>query len=474
MAKDREGKFHPRKKQPAATADNANANETGTQKDQFEIADKYTVGEEEPAPNLRVRHPNRSQERRGEFKKSSTSKSKQLTPRTIQTDVEAKEILSLTKEDFSSLAADQSSPCVSIYIATHGKGAEANSTTDITNFRKTLQQVTAQLKERKSDETDVEKLLKPAHDLLQNEEFWANQSMGLAVFINDETTQYIKLPFSPSETVFINTSFYLGPLISLLSNDYFYLLMLSKKQAKFFRAGTFGMVELIIDEMPNGVEDVVHLEEKDDKNLFRTGSSGAGSGASYHGTGSSAPDDKENLKMYFDEVDETLWKKLLNREHAPLLLSGVEYLIPIYKSVAQYKPIWDEAITGNYEHTDFNSIYQHARKIMQPYFDERHGKALEQYGNQSATDLTTSVVDDVIPAAHYKRISHLFVQEGERVWGSFDEMNNKLVMHESQEEHDEDLIDKAVIKTLLGGGEVHFLPKEKMPDNSRLAAILRY
>jgi hypothetical protein len=111
---------------------------------------------------------------------------------------------------------------------------------------------------------------------------------------------------------------------------------------------------------------------------------------------------------------------------------------------------------------------------MEPYFDERHAKALEAYWNQSATALTSSIPDDVIPAAHYKQVWHLFVQKDEHIWGTFDEMNNQLTIHDTQQDGDECLIDRAVIKTILNAGEVHVLPKDRMPGGSKIAALMRY
>jgi hypothetical protein len=353
---------------------------------------------------------------------------------------------------------------------------EVNELVDNTSFKTMLQQVNALLKKKNIDEITIARMLKPGYDLLRDDAFWRNLSPGLAVFISDGMFRYLKMPMAPKEEVLVNSSFYISPLLAMVSNsDYFYLLMLSKKQAKCYRADAFGMVELKIPEMPNGVDDVVHFEEKDDQKLFRTGSSGAGGGANYHGMGAGKPDEKANLAMYFDEVDETLWKDILSKENAPLLLAGVDYLIPIYKSVAQYNNICEDSISGNQEYTDLSTLYQVARKKMESYFDQRHAKALEAYGNQSATELTSSIPADVIPAAHYKRVWHLFVQEdAPHIWGRFDEMSNKLTIHEKQEEGDEDLIDKTIVKTILNAGEVHRLPKDRMPADSPMAALMRY
>jgi hypothetical protein len=484
MGKEREGKFHPRKGKPSDSVQTESVGlkpiSSGAYEENLDIAEKYTVGDDEPAPNLHLRHRNRNVDKREERKqeKSETKNTKEKREKHTETEVilSAEEItLPLTKEKLSELANYQSSCCVSFFLPTHQAGAEVNAMTDQTYFKTMLQQVTALLKQKKIDDAVIAKMLKPGFELIRSDAFWRNLTTGLAVFVSDDYFKYLKMPCQPKEKIMVNSSFYVSPLMPVVSNsDYFYLLVLSKKQALLYRADAFGMVQIELAEMPNGVDDVVHFEEKDDQNLFRTGSSGAGGGAVYHGMGAGQPDDKANLAMYFDEVDETLWKEVLGKETAPLLLAGVEYLIPIYKSVAQYNHIWKDAITGNQEHADLNALYQQARKKMQPYFDERHVKALQAYGNSSATELTSSIPEDVIPAAHYKRVWHLFVREDAHLWGTFDEMNNKLVIHEKQQEGDEDLIDKAISKTILNAGEVHRLPAERMPANSPIAALMRY
>jgi hypothetical protein len=487
MGKDREGKFHPRKGKPSGEGSRTDSPglkpiATGSFEEHLEIAEKYTVGEEEPAPNLRVRHPNRNVDKREERQqeksdaKNTKAKRETMVEEVLGQPAAVEEItLPLNKDKFNEITSQHSDCCVSVFMATHQSGFEVNEQMDNTTFKSFLQQITTTLKQRNIDSLRIEKMLKPGFDLLRDDTFWLKQRKGLALFITDEKFQYIRLPIEPKEEVVVNSSFYVSPLLPVIMNsDYFYLLVISKKRAKLFRADAFGMVELIIPELPNGVDDVVHFEEKEDQKLFRTGSSGAGGGANYHGMGAGKPDEKEHIAIYFDEVDETLWKAVLNKENVPLLLAGVEYLIPIYKSVAQYKPIYDEAITGSQEHQDMNSLYEVARAKMEPYFQERHEKALALYANNSATELTSSIPDDVIPAAYYKRVWHLFVQKDQHLWGTFDEMNNMLKVHESQQEGDEDQIDKAVIKTILNAGEVHVLPKEKMPAESVIAAVMRY
>ena len=489
MGKDREGKFHPRKGKPSGSIHEGagvQALNTSALDEQRELAEKYTEGEEQPAPNIHIRHPNRNvdkREARARVKESprfNNSGDKSIdenstTDRTGVTIVERWPAIEL-KERFTELANYKSQNCISLYLSTTAStSVEVNKQKGFIKFKNKLQQLTALLKERNLEQLEIERLMKPAYDILRKEEFWSNLSQGLAVFIGDDFFKYITLPILPQDEILVNSTFYLTPLIPVMtSEEYFYVLVLSKKQAKLYRADAFGIQYVPVPELPRGVEDVVRFEEKDDQDLFRTDSGGAGSGANYHGIGTGRPDEKRNLAMYFDEIDETLWKEILNKENVPLLLAGVEYLIPIYKQVAKYKPIWDEAITGSHEHEDMNALYQQARTKMEPYFNQRVSRAFNAYKNQSATELTSSIPDDIIAAGHYGRISQLFVSKGEHIWGSFDEMNNALTIHTAKEKDDECLVGKTIIKTLLNGGEVFILPAGKMPATSQLAALMRY
>ncbi len=483
MGKDREGRFHPRKGKPSGAMRDAAGLKpisTGSFEENIAIADKYTVGDEQPAPNVRVRHPNRNVDKHEDKQQDRSQIQNTRTKRDTMT-VERSETRPamlldvLPKETFQYLAAYSSACCITLYLPTHAGGAEVNERQDPTIFKNKLQQITALLRDKGLDQTLIEKLLKPGYDLYRDDSFWYNLSSGLAVFISDGVFKYMMMPYRPTEKLLINSSFYVTPLLPIMMNvDYFYLLVLSKKQAKLYRADAFGMVHIPVDEMPDGVDDVVHFEEKDDQKLWRTGSGGAGGGANYHGIGAGKPDRKENLAMYFDEVDETLSQTVLNRETAPLLLAGVEYLIPIYRSVAKYRYISDEAITGSVEHEDINTLYNMAREKMDDFFDDRHRRALEMYHDNSATAMTSSVPADVIPAAHYSKVWHLFVRKDEHLWGHFDPMSNQLDIHATWQEGDECLIDKAVTKTIQHGGEVHILPKEKMPADTPVAALMRY
>jgi hypothetical protein len=120
--------------------------------------------------------------------------------------------------------------------------------------------------------------------------------------------------------------------------EYFFVLILSKKNAKFFRGDVSGLHHVDISELPNGITDVDH----------------------------DTADDKENISIYLKEVDRTLWTSGLNKENAPLVVSGVEYICAMFKDISQYKHIAGKCLTGSFENEDPKEIYKRAKEIVNP------------------------------------------------------------------------------------------------------------
>jgi hypothetical protein len=382
----------------------------------------------------------------------------------------------MTKEEFAELAKQPvAKPCITICIPTHSSGVEVNEKYDLITFKNLLQDITRQLENEGMSGQEIDALLKAAYDLLEEELFWLNLSEGLAVFIAKDFFKVIKVPMALKEELHINSVFHLSPLIPFLSNpDHFYLLVFSKSSSSLFKGDMFGMEHIEVEGLPQGVNDVIHFEEKDDRKLFRTGGTSPGAKASYHGHGSGLADEKEYISQYLTELDQTLHTEVLANERVPLVLAAVEYMIGIYRQVSGYRNIADVSITGNYDHTDTNTLFEKALEIVKPYFKERSSKALQNYYNQILTPLTSSMPEKVIPASFYKQISDLFVEKDIHIWGTFDESTNKLTIHDEKQEGDECLVNRAIVNTLLNGGDVHILDPERMPKEAKIAAFMRF
>lgn len=475
MGKDREGKFHPAKGRPSDRGTKKGIEiSTGGEaaaEDRFGITD----GEAHDA----MRHPNRTQTKRRRVqvstrKKPSTGETKSAQQEDRSNTVVADVTSFMTREDFGKLDSHTGAPCLSIYLSTHTSGVEVNERHDRIRFKNAIQDAVEQLGGR-GEEATKNFVVKTGDELLSNDIFWRNQQKGLAVFISDGFTNVMKLPYAVDDRLLVNDRFYLSPLLPLLENDkHFYLLVLSKKQAKLFRGDMYSLVHVDIPDMPDGIEDVVHFEQKDGQGLFRTGSSGAGGGANYHGLGESGPDHKENIALYMKEVDRTLHEKVLGQESAPLVIAGVEYLVSIFEKNTSYAHVWKDHIPGNAEHEDIASLHATTKAMLQPWFGQSRQRAIETYGVKSNTSLISTQPSEIVAAAHYSRVSMLFIEDGFQLWGKFDEKNNSLVIHQPRKQLDDDLVDRAAVATIRHGGNVFFLSTDKMPAGSGMAAVMRF
>src|SRR5437588_1768481 len=182
----------------------------------------------------------------------------------------------VTQTIFGALAGRHDGPCVSVYMPTHQAGMEVNELQDAIRFKKTLRDISMELQDNNNDSRLIEHLLKPAWELYQDDRFWREQSLGLAVFLANGNMQTIKLPYRPADEYHVGPAFLLMPLLPALNDQTFFLLTLSKHDSKFYEGDAFGLRYVEIPGLPNGIEDVVHLEEKQDFQLFRQGAGGKG------------------------------------------------------------------------------------------------------------------------------------------------------------------------------------------------------
>lgn len=489
MGKDRSGTFHPGKGKPSGVnkEEGLGVSNTDPEKmDQYlELTDRYTDNNEN-LQGVNVRHPNRNtskgennykgrENKKGGDKtinKSTGDEANAIAGEPVDDVIEQLPSI-LTKDLFAEMAAYRSEPCVSVYLPTHAAGMEVNEGFDEIAFKNVLQEIEKTLLEKGINAVDVGDLLKPGYTLLRDEKFWASLSRGLAVFIAHDYFRYIKMQVAPEKSIFCNTSFRISPLIPLLlSPECFFLLVISKQKAKLFRGDRFGLQFIPVDGLPEDITDVTGIAERN-SSTWRMGSHGGTGGANFHGMGGEL-DHKTEIANYLEAVDDVFYKKVLNRENAPLLLAGVEYLIPIYRSVCDYHNVYPEALTGSFENEPTPKLHAEAMKVMKPFFDQRKNRAKELFADNIATPLTASLNEQVIPASYYGRVSYLFVRNGAQLWGLFDEMNNKLVLHGAEQGDSEDLVDRTVQKTLLNGGEVFLVEQPEMPSEGEMAAVLRY
>ncbi len=366
-------------------------------------------------------------------------------------------------------------PCISIYFPTlkSGDGTRQNPI----RLKNLLADAEERLTSLGVKRAEQKKLLEPAAQLINESIFWTNQSDGMSMFLSPGFFQFYRIPLHVEELVVVTESFHLKPLLSLLMSDnQFYVLALSQKNARLLR-GTRDLVEdMDLSAVAQKFEETF-LEELPEQYLqFHTGTPRRGDtrSAIYYGHGGEIDSViKERLLKYFRFLDKEL-HSLLQAESSPLVLACVDYLAPLYQEANKYPLLMEDRILGNPENLSAEELHNKAWEIVQPYIQKKRDETIARYHEQKGTGKTSNNLHEILPGTFHGQIESLFVTVGIQRWGRYDPESNALHLPEEPLPGDEDLLDLAAAQTYLNGGTVYAVSQDLMPDLEPLAALLRW
>ncbi|MBN2355925.1 hypothetical protein JXO59_07415 [candidate division KSB1 bacterium] len=384
----------------------------------------------------------------------------------------------MIKEELAKLIEKFGGTSVSIYMPAHRAGRDTEQgPIRLKNLLKKAQKylLTTGLRSRQ-----IQTLLRPAENLLNDGPFWQYQNDGLALFLSAEGSRYYRLPLRFDELVVVTDRFHIKPLLPLFAADgRFFVLALSKNAIRLLECTRFSISKIDLEDVPTSLAQALRFDEPEKQLQYHTGTSaprvGRGRPAIFHGHGAGSDEAKSNILRYFQEIDKGL-QQLLREEKAPLVLAGVSYLLPIYRESNKYPHLVKKGIEGNPDDRSDEWLHQRAWEIIHPLFMKAQKQAAMQYHRlaRASSDLSCNDLDKIVPAARDGRIETLFVSLGVQRWGIFDPRSRTVQLHDKEKAGNEDLLDFAAVHTILTGGTVYALEPENMPDDAVIAAIFRY
>lgn len=291
--------------------------------------------------------------------------------------------------------------CVSIFMPTHRMGAETRQ--DPIRLKNALAQAESKLEELGQRAPEARAFLEPAYRLLDSPGFWRHQSDGLAIFLSKTLFRSYRLPAPFDELLGVTGRFHVKPLIALLAADgLFYILALSQNGVRLLQASRHDMMAIELEEMPRGIADALKYDVYEQSLQFHTRTAApAAAGrraAMFHGQGGGTDDAKDRILRYFRQADQGL-RELLRGEQAPLVLAGVEYLIPLYLKASTYAHTLGERIPGSPEGLSDRELHDRAWQIVEPLFLESQRKDFSRYLDLSDGPRASRDIGAIVPAS---------------------------------------------------------------------------
>lgn len=385
-------------------------------------------------------------------------------------------------DDLETLLAKRDGPCISLFMPTERGGPEVRQ--NPIRLKNLIKQTAEQLKETGLSTAAQQELLTPLHQVQNDQAFWQVQSDGLVLFTAPDFFASYRLPLDLDELAVISHRFHVKPLLPMFSRDQrFFILALSMNQVRLFQATRHSLNEVSLEDIVvTNMSEALRLDDPEREAQFHTstdvpastgGRTPGAREAVFHGH-SPEEDRKKDLLRFFHKIDDGI-TNLLDSEQVPLILVGVDYLLPLYQQANTYPHLVEDGITGNPDEFDPEDFHDPAWDIVKSRLDAARDEAAQRYSaligqNAEASD----DIEVVIPAAYFGRVDTLFVEGNAQTWGRFDPQANEVQLDHEPTTANEDLLDMAASKTILQGGSVYVVDPGKIPSDTSVAAIFRY
>lgn len=382
-------------------------------------------------------------------------------------------------EQLEELARQSFEPSVSIYMPAVKAGKETQQNT--IRFKNALKKTETRLTEQNIDKKSIQELLEPGYELLENSLFWQEIDIGMAAFFSPVSVQFFSVPLEFGDEAIVAPHFYIAPLLPLHSeNGTFYVLDLNLDNIRLFAADRFSIVEVPLPACPDAIDSFLQYDDQERQQQThtrrpeRTGNRQAVFHG--HGVGTDGVDDKkEQILRFFSEVDKHV-RKAVDSEQKPLVLFGAEYLHSIYRDAGEYPALAQNGVPADSQGMQRREFHTKAWEAVRPLFQEARDAAARQIAASGETDQVSKTVPEIVKASNNGRVDTLLLAKDRHVWGKYNIERDEVVVHDSYQPDDVELLNEAARNTLQNGSRnIYLVEKNELPSGCEsAAAILRF
>lgn len=393
----------------------------------------------------------------------------------------------ITRDELETLINTPANPAVSIYTPTNLPSLAIRQ--DSIRLGNQIEQARRSLQALGGRTSDIERLLKPAQELLGEDAFWANNTPGLAIFLADGVPARIwRLPETVEELVVVGSRFHVAPLLPVVEGETdFHVLAISSSRARLFRGDRHGLREIPDSGLPQGVDETVRsnteYEQNVDSNPISAARSGRGGNSGQPGSVPAnqvrgpSPEEQRRAEFiqYLDKLAsafEQRWGEL----KAPVVLAALGEVAGNFMARTTARNILPDTLLVNPDALGLDDLHRRALAVVEPRMSGATDAAIDHFNSlyNDGSPRASLEPAEIVKAARWGRMDTLILAEGQHLWGRFDESADTVETHAEPAPLDDDLLDVAAQQTLLNGGDVRIVDRGHVPGGAPAAGIMRY
>jgi hypothetical protein len=337
----------------------------------------------------------------------------------------------------------------------------------------------ASLENHFASASERESLQAPIDALLADPDASRLAGEGMAIFAAEGKALAMLLPHAPAPSVLVDRRFRLqGILPQMFGRDRYCLLGLSQHAVRLWDCDGVAMIPISLDGLDTDIRSTLHFEDAQRQASLHTNSSGhhgMGRGdAAHSGAGpGKGKDIKAEIETFFRQIDHGIQARLPGPGR-PLLIAGVEFLLPIYRKVNTYKGLLPSEIPGNPESSgSLADLHARANALVRERERSDSNQAMGTYLENLARARSCAGYTDTVTCAAQGRLTHLFVEQGPIRWGTYEPENGRTTVWEGYRDGAEDLANLACFHAYHGRAQIYAFAPGELPGGAGIAGLYR-
>ena len=365
---------------------------------------------------------------------------------------------------------------VTVYIPMTSAGSSPGILEKQTRFRDLMKQAATRVEEKDPSSKLLKEFKQKEAELMADDSFWQDQTQGLLICASEGVWKTFHLPYETEEYVSVNDSYFLAPVLSILSDaqDY-YVLTIVQQNPKLFKGDMYGLREADLT-LPKDIIAADHIDEKNQKSENQGSAVGSSMNTGWYNGRGGAKNPQENDRMkYFRIIDNAVNKFV--HDNTPLILAGIDSEIAEYRGMSKYPNILQTHIGGSHGDARAHQLLAEAQHIIEEeVVRPAHQAAIESYENIHGAFPERSADNkaDIVEAAEQGRVGTLLVRitraTTNAVKGTLDAATRITFPDPEMSE----TLNQLAIKVWKMSGKIIGLSNDEMPHGAPMLAQLRY